>query len=242
MIKYKLARVFARSLRENKAEVVRHMSGKSTISEQIYKILYDDIIYQRIPCGKKLTLKILKERFEVSHTPIREALTRLAENGLVKYYSNCGVTVSVFGEQDIREIYKMTGELDSMAIRFCKDEGLLEPLLAELGEVIASGNEYIERGDYLGWKRFSEEFHFSFYHYANNRYLDEIVGSLRAKMELLSWMYYTEPNMESIHRQHVAIYETLKTGDYDKAAEMMKDHLKSDLEYALAAYNSKEQK
>ncbi|MGN1033354.1 MAG: GntR family transcriptional regulator, partial [Intestinibacter sp.] len=51
--------------------------NKSTLSEQIYQILKNDIITQEIKCGEKLTLKNLKERFQVSSTPIREALTKL---------------------------------------------------------------------------------------------------------------------------------------------------------------------
>ena len=52
------------------------MAGK-TLSEQIYDELYHDITEQRLYCGQKLTLNMLKERFGVSHTPIREALMRL---------------------------------------------------------------------------------------------------------------------------------------------------------------------
>ena len=43
--------------------------NKTTLSEQIYQILKEDILTQRIPLGEKLTLKMLKERFEVSSTP-----------------------------------------------------------------------------------------------------------------------------------------------------------------------------
>lgn len=68
--------------------------NKSTLSEQIYQILRNDILTQKIPCGEKLTLKLLQERFQVSSTPIREALTRLTQDQLVSYYSNVGVRVT----------------------------------------------------------------------------------------------------------------------------------------------------
>lgn len=42
---------------------------KATLSEQIYQILRNDILTQQIPCGEKLTLKLLMERFQVSSTP-----------------------------------------------------------------------------------------------------------------------------------------------------------------------------
>ena len=60
--------------------------AKNTLSEQIYQILRNDILTQAIPLGEKLTLKALQERFGVSSTPIRDAFTRLSEDGLVNYY------------------------------------------------------------------------------------------------------------------------------------------------------------
>ena len=78
--------------------------NKSTLSEQIYQILRNDILTQKIPCGEKLTLKLLQERFQVSSTPIREALTRLTQDQLVSYYSNVGIRVISFTADDLREI------------------------------------------------------------------------------------------------------------------------------------------
>ena len=76
--------------------------NKSTLSEQIYQILRNDILTQKIPCGEKLTLKLLQERFQVSSTPIREALTRLTQDQRVSYYSNVGIRVIRFTADDLR--------------------------------------------------------------------------------------------------------------------------------------------
>ena len=92
--------------------------NKSTLSEQIYQILRSDILHQRIPLGEKLTLKNLQAQFEVSSTPIREALTRLTEDGLVRYYSNIGVNVIELSTQDLTELYQFMGDLDRLAILY----------------------------------------------------------------------------------------------------------------------------
>ena len=92
--------------------------NKSTLSEQIYQILRSDILHQRIPLGEKLTLKNLQAQFEVSSTPIREALTRLTEDGLVRYYSNIGVNVIELSKQDLTELYQFMGDLDRLAILY----------------------------------------------------------------------------------------------------------------------------
>ena len=75
--------------------------AKETLSERVYTSIYDDITGLKLRCGQKLTLKSLAEMYEVSYTPIREALSRLSENGLVTYYSNCGVKVIEFSDDDI---------------------------------------------------------------------------------------------------------------------------------------------
>lgn len=218
------------------------MASKSTLSEQIYDELYHDITDQRLVCGQKLTLKVLKERFQVSHTPIREALTRLAENGLVTYYSNCGVTVTEFEEDDIREIYQFIGELDAMAISFCKNTFSHTPLIFELQEIIDKGNALLAEGKINEWKDYSEEFHIAFYRHGKNYYLNEAAKRVRAKVEVLSCMYYQTPNVEKINEGHIAICDLIKAGDFDRAADVMRTHLQYDMVYALNAYKEYQEK
>ena len=108
--------------------------NKTTLSGQIYDILRQDILTQRIRLGEKLTLKHLQERFGVSSTPIREALTRLAEEELVVSYSNIGVNVISIGEQDLKELYEFMGDLDALAILYTShypDQEKVQKALAE---------------------------------------------------------------------------------------------------------------
>ncbi len=212
------------------------MPNKATLSEQIYEELYHDITDQRLVCGQKLTLKMLKDRFNVSHTPIREALTRLSENGLVTYYSNCGVTVTEFTDSDIRQIFQFIGELDALAVRFCKNAFTHAPLVFELRKILENGNELLRQGKIAEWKDYSEKFHTAFYHHAQNEYLNEAAKRLRAKIEVLSCMYYQQTNVEKINEGHTAIYELVEAEEFDKAADLMRVHLQNDMVFALNAY------
>lgn len=110
--------------------------NKATLSEQIYTILKNDILDQSIPQGEKLTLKNLQERFATSSTPIRDALTRLTEEGLVNYYSNVGVTVINLSEKDIRELYQFIGDMDALAIQYASAHPEQSALLEELAHIV----------------------------------------------------------------------------------------------------------
>lgn len=218
------------------------MANSTTLSEQIYNELYHDITDQRLVCGQKLTLKILKERFNVSHTPIREALTRLSENGLVTYYSNCGVTVKEFTENDIRQIFQMIGELDALAIQFCKNAFSEAPLIFELEQIIKKGNALLKENKIAEWKDYSEEFHIAFYRHAQNDYLNDAAKKLRSQVEVLSCMYYQPVNVEDINARHGEIFECINNGDFDGAANLMRKHLQFDMVYALNAYQEAQKK
>ena len=113
--------------------------NKSTLSTQIYHILREDILTQAIPLGEKLTLKSLQERFQVSSTPIRDALTRLNEEGLVEYYSNVGVNVISLDRKDLTELYQFMGDLDRLAILYSGNSPEHEQIYKN-GEIIKAGD------------------------------------------------------------------------------------------------------
>ena len=136
--------------------------NKSTLSEQIYQILRNDILTQKIKCGEKLTLKILQERFQVSSTPIREALTRLTQDQLVSYYSNIGVNVIRFTSEDLREIYSFMGDLDGLAIRYASAFPDQEKLMAEAKQILENDRKAAAAGDTKVWNLCSDEFHLIF--------------------------------------------------------------------------------
>ena len=141
--------------------------NKTTLSEQIYQILKEDILTQRIPLGEKLTLKMLKERFEVSSTPIRDALTRLTEEGLVRYYSNIGVNVISPGRTDLQELYQFMGDLDALAILYSSRSKDLSEILKELEENIELTRVILEKEKLTQeetslWISHSDRFHLIF--------------------------------------------------------------------------------
>ena len=66
---------------------------KDLLSEQIYKILKNDIINSKINFGEVLVNKNLQERFEVSSTPIRDAILRLKEDGIIEEITRSGANL-----------------------------------------------------------------------------------------------------------------------------------------------------
>jgi DNA-binding GntR family transcriptional regulator len=210
--------------------------NKQTLSEQIYQILRGDILNQRIKCGQKLTLQSLKDRFNVSHTPIRDALTRLVEDDLVLYYSNVGITVITLTALDAREIFQLSGDLDCLAMRYCCDGPFKKAMEGELDEIMAMSVKYLQKKQYTQWRELSDQFHLVFYKYANNTRLENAAQKLRAQITLLSNLYQFEnKNVDKIQEDHEAIYQAVKACDIEKAMLLMRGHLDKDLAFAIQA-------
>lgn len=212
--------------------------NKSTLSEQIYQILRSDIITGRVAMGQKLTLKMLQERFGVSSTPIREALTRLAEDELVIYYSNVGVKVISLGEEDLRELYTFMGDLDALAMRYSSQRDDCEQLCRELEANVAFTGSMIECRDLTPeqvqkWIDSSDNFHLLFYRYCGNSRLVSAAQKLRSQLTIFSFRYEKDLDAQRvIDACHHDIYKAFSSGDIEKAEHLMVVHLKQSLAYA----------
>ena len=194
--------------------------NKSTLSEQIYQILRNDILTQKIPCGEKLTLKVLQERFQVSSTPIREALTRLTQDQLVSYYSNVGVRVINFTADDLREIYTFMGDLDGLAIRYASASPDQEKLQAEVTEILEKECAAAKAADVQPGTGIPTNSISFFTATCNNSRLAESAERLRSRD-----FYFFQPDCREtcdpvlgIYEEHLAIFQAYKDGDIEKAS------------------------
>lgn len=212
------------------------MSSDQTLTERIYKELYHAITHRELKPGQNLTLAMLKEQFNVSHTPIREALTRLSADGLVEYQTNKGMRVVEFSDTEIREIFQFTAELEALAVKFCSMSFTMAPLLHELEYIITEEETALETDDEPRWDAVAGRFHDLFYKYSQNRYLDEAAERMSARMELMSNVYSRVETYPDIHERHKGIYQAILAKDYDRAADLVRAHLQFSMMYALEDY------
>jgi DNA-binding GntR family transcriptional regulator len=101
------------------------MSRKTILRQQVYEQIKHDIIMCLLMPGDPLSENQLAERFKVSKTPIREALTSLVQDGLVEYTPNRGFTVTTVSITDINEIFEarifLEKELFRLAVKKMSD-------------------------------------------------------------------------------------------------------------------------
>ena len=87
----------------------------------IFERLRDDILARRLPPGARLVESDLTTRFAVSRGPVREALRRLAAEGLIEHVPHRGALVRRLSPREIRELFQIRIELESLGARLAAE-------------------------------------------------------------------------------------------------------------------------
>ena len=159
---------------------------KRSLVDMIHAQLRSDIITLRYPLGAKLSVSALQTELGVSCTPIREAVNRLQQEGLVRYENNIGAHVLTLNRHDVVEIQQLAMTLHCAAIRLAMEQGDRGAILAGLEEQLAAlraasspAEEVLAVNRFIG----------TFYHNSGNRRLDESMLSLQGQQLLLRHLY-----------------------------------------------------
>ena len=187
---------------------------KQSLVDQLYQELRKDIINQEIDWGEKLNVAELQQKFEVSCTPIREALNRLQKEGLVEYKPNFGMRVIDISEEDIIEIQEAAAALDSAAIRYAMKKANLTELARELSEILQAYRDATQEPERA---RNTEEFMNVFYRYAGNERLISLAQSIKGQQSMLKSIYSKLKQENGGLADHIKIYEAVVAGDASQA-------------------------
>ena len=213
-------------------------ANSSTVSERIYTAIRNDILNKTLVSGEKLTIKKLHEMYGVSSSPIREALFRLQQDGLIEYRSNAGMRVIEFTLQDLAEIYMLLTEFDVIALRAATTPTRRLSTLAALELSIERTRASIEN-DY--WNYYSDAFHSTLYEEAQNGRLTDAARKIRIQSTIFSNQYeIKEENRREILKQHEEILSAIRDNRLDRAEDLMRTHVGSSYAKALSILEEEE--
>lgn len=208
---------------------------KTTLSEQIYTILREDIINQTIKCGEKLTLKSLQNRFNVSSTPVREAMNRLSQEGLLDHVTNVGAKVVELNEKDIEEIYDFCSVLDVTALRLSLARKNLKEITVKLKLCLELQEQALTSGNIKDFMKHSDDFHDTFFQYADNSRLYDASLRIRSQFSILTTKYQNYTITKSkVLKEHKNIADTIFAKDFNRAELLMIQHFEHAKTYLLS--------
>lgn len=202
-------------------ETDRIMPGPGYVSktDMVAALIREQIITGELPAGEQLRQRDLAQRFQVSQTPVREAMRRLESEGLVIGDTHRGFTVVEPDDGPAEENFQIRAALESLgaslAARKIDAAGLAR--LKELNDQMRALGE-----DDPGYAALNREFHFTVYEYARSPLLLSLMRLLWASL-------HGGPKVARTHaesaRQHDAIVAALRAGDPAAAAAGTYQHI-----------------
>lgn len=213
---------------------------QETLAEKTYRHLRQKVLKGELPAGTQLVNRALAEEMDVSLAPVREAIHRLATEGLVEHIPGAGAFVRKPSPQDLEELYVLREAVESCAAaeaaRYINDRQLdaLDEVCRGLREVVdeirrrkpqTATEPLLDR-----WLDGEEQFHSIIVEAARNRLLMKVILEYRAVGQVFEMQRHREAILTltvaaETCRGHEAIAEALRRRDADAAHRLMSTHI-----------------
>ncbi|MDB1125504.1 GntR family transcriptional regulator [Vibrio algarum] len=198
------------------------------LSDKAYDTLKMMILNNKFRINQRLLVDEAVELCGFSRTPVREALLRLQEDGLIKLHPRHGMEICALSKRDIEELYEIIAHLEVTAIELCIENTLEKLQLDQLKKYTEEMKVSLERNDIIRWADYDRQFHQAIFDYTENSRLIEVAKKYNEqnkrckeiviKLRPLPW--------ESIE-EHEKIIESIENRDADGARKLHLYHWKN---------------
>ena len=188
----------------------------------IYDKLFDRIIANQYHPNTHLKEEELAKEFNVSRTPVREALRMLEHDGLVKILPKKGTIVSGFTVDDVEEIYEIRKALEILALKSAIPSLSIQGLIRIRKELQEIENET----DYRIHAEFDAKFHNYFIDASANKRLIGVLGQMMRLIRRFRNIGFKDPVLrKSAYNYHFDLINALCVRDSNAAVTILTEHL-----------------
>lgn len=204
-------------------------------ADVVYEFIRDAIVDGRLAPGLKLVQEQLAGELGVSRTPVREALTALGREGMVRAVHGSGYVVNDLSDQDITEVSAVRQRLETMALeQAC---GKLTPL--HKVHVEAAIEEMVEADPADAARQFelNRQFHQAMIEPCGNAFLLTLIDQLwdhPVNRRITRSYIQRDEDVTTMIEEHRALLQASLDGDVDRLVAMATEHMRSGYEHALA--------
>jgi len=209
-----------------------------TISEAAYDILREKVISKEFAPGQRLNLEAIEKQLGISRTPLKEALTRLEMEGLIKIVPRSGTYVTDPGPGEIVESFDVRRVLEvyaiELAVQRASDEDLrsLRTMVQELGDLTAAKDRDAIYPRYLS---LDHQFHRQLVALASNQRLCQVHDQENVHAQMARIRYRrSERELDVAQEEHGRIMAALEARDVETAKAEMDAHLRRAKQSLLA--------
>jgi DNA-binding GntR family transcriptional regulator len=210
------------------------MDDKSHM-EVAYEALRELIRQRELTPGLLMSEAQLADRLGMSRTPIREAIGRLAHEGLVTVLRKRGIMVSTLSAADLNDLYAVREVLEGLAGRLAAVH-ISDDEINAMGAVLDEVTTALETGDVEALTRLDVAFHHAVSRASANPRLERMLGQLSDVAvldELRARMMAAPDRFKSSYDEHRAVFAAISAHDGDGAERAMREHIGASLHWTL---------
>ena len=197
----------------------------SRISDRLREAIEEEIATGKLLPGSRLDEAELAKRFNVSRTPIREALNLLLGEGLIEMRPRRGVVIARVTPQRLIEMFEVMAELEVMCARLAARR-MSEDELAAIESAHAACEGAVVMRDPDAYFYANERFHFAIYTASHNSFLFEQAASLQRKLRPYRRLQLRVRNrIQRSFEEHQAIVDALREGDDERLLTSVRNHV-----------------
>ncbi|WP_430691709.1 GntR family transcriptional regulator [Mesorhizobium captivum] len=201
------------------------MVRSGTTVDQMVRAIADRIVTGYLRPGEKLDEVSLAARFDVSRTPVREALGQLSAIGLVERRPNRGAIVAVVTQQHLAAMFESMAELEAICARFSAERMTGSERRAMESEHEASAR-MVQLSAEEDYEHFNTEFHTRLYRGAHNAHIYEMAVVTRSRLAPFRRAQFMLPGrLAKSWQEHDVIVTAIMRGDAAAAGKAARDHV-----------------
>ena len=203
------------------------MSTNLTVAEDIFNKIEELILNGTLKKGEVISENRFSNMFNVSRTPVREAVKRLEQENLVGYDFHKNLTVLGVSKQDIIDIYDIRLKLEGYAVvSACKNA--TDDDADKLLELIELQKYYADHGKIDEVKKIDGEFHTKLFSMSGSKIYSEILSNLHRKLKRYrKGSFERENRLLNAVSEHMEIALAFKNKDYNKLEELTVSHVQN---------------
>ncbi|HWL91975.1 MAG TPA: GntR family transcriptional regulator [Phycisphaerae bacterium] len=210
-----------------RASVLRLVENEpASLHEDLVNQLRDFIVEDHLAPGIRVPERELCERFNVSRTPLREALKVLAAEGLIELLPNRGARVRQFSEADIRNLFEVISGLDFVAGRFACSR-ITDEAIAEIEKMHLEMYAHYLRHELADYFRLNQRIHQAIVDAAGNPVLSANYANLNSVVRRLRYSanLVGRDRLGDAMREHEQIVDALRRKAGDELGMLMFEHM-----------------
>ena len=206
------------------------------LSAGLYTELQKDILSGVLPDGSKLTEQAVCKRYNVSRTPVREALRQLEADGLISNIPNRGAYVTGLTRRDISDLFDLRALFEVQAAEWAIKRIGSEDI-DRLSESLDFMEFYTLRDDVEKVLSFNSQFHSIIYAGTKNRMIQKTLSIYHTYLKYSApHKTYTEESLKAILEEHKAILEAFEARNVAAGRKAMEFHMEQSKLRRIAQY------